>query len=53
MRWNDPGVGCANRCLPAYITRTWPYAGLNIAGVTGISDAQKASLRALGAVEGA
>ena len=30
-----------------------PYAGMNIAGVTGISDAQKASLRALGAVESA
>jgi WD40 repeat protein/DNA-binding SARP family transcriptional activator len=30
-----------------------PYAGMNIAGVTGISEAQKASLRALGAVESA
>lgn len=29
-----------------------PYAGMNIAGVTGISDAQKAALKALGAVEG-
>jgi WD40 repeat protein/DNA-binding SARP family transcriptional activator len=28
-----------------------PYAGMNIAGATGISDAQKASLKALGAVE--
>ena len=28
-----------------------PYAGMNISGVTGISEAQKASLRALGAVE--
>ncbi|MEZ4664068.1 MAG: BTAD domain-containing putative transcriptional regulator [Caldilineaceae bacterium] len=28
-----------------------PYAGMNIAGVTGISEAQKAALRALGAVE--
>ncbi len=29
-----------------------PYAGMEITGVTGISDAQKAALRALGAVEG-
>ncbi len=28
-----------------------PYEGMNITGVTGISDAQKASLKALGAVE--
>ena len=28
-----------------------PYAGMNITGVTGISEAQKAALRALGAVE--
>ncbi|MFN8440651.1 MAG: BTAD domain-containing putative transcriptional regulator [Caldilineaceae bacterium] len=28
-----------------------PYAGMKISGVTGISEAQKASLRALGAVE--
>ncbi|MFN8440614.1 MAG: BTAD domain-containing putative transcriptional regulator [Caldilineaceae bacterium] len=28
-----------------------PYAGMNITGVTGISDAQRAALRALGAVE--
>jgi hypothetical protein len=28
-----------------------PYAGLNIASVTGISDAQKAALKALEAVE--
>ncbi|MFN8489016.1 MAG: BTAD domain-containing putative transcriptional regulator [Caldilineaceae bacterium] len=28
-----------------------PYAGMNITGVTGISDAQKAALKALGAVE--
>ena len=28
-----------------------PYAGLNITGVTGISEAQKAALRTLGAVE--
>jgi WD40 repeat protein len=27
-----------------------PYDGMNIAGVTGISDAQKAALKALGAV---
>jgi WD40 repeat protein/predicted ATPase/DNA-binding SARP family transcriptional activator len=29
-----------------------PYEGMNITGVTGISDAQKASLKALGAVDG-
>ncbi|MEB3883966.1 hypothetical protein [Lyngbya sp. CCY1209] len=28
-----------------------PYEGANIAGVTGLSDAQKATLKALGAVE--
>jgi WD40 repeat protein len=28
-----------------------PYAGMNITGVTGISDVQRTSLRALGAVE--
>jgi WD40 repeat protein len=28
-----------------------PYAGLNIIGVTGLSEAQKAALKALGAVE--
>jgi hypothetical protein len=28
-----------------------PYAGMKITGVTGISEAQKAALRALGAVE--
>jgi WD40 repeat protein/DNA-binding SARP family transcriptional activator len=28
-----------------------PYAGMNIAGVTGISEAQKAALKALGAVD--
>ncbi|MCE7986637.1 MAG: hypothetical protein DYG89_36145 [Caldilinea sp. CFX5] len=29
-----------------------PYAGMNITGVTGISDAQKAALKALGAIDG-
>lgn len=29
-----------------------PYEGMNITGVTGITDAQKATLKALGAVEG-
>jgi WD40 repeat protein/DNA-binding SARP family transcriptional activator len=29
-----------------------PYAGMNITGVTGITEAQKAALKALGAVEG-
>jgi WD40 repeat protein len=29
-----------------------PYEGMNITGVTGITEAQKVSLKALGAVEG-
>lgn len=29
-----------------------PYTGMNITGVTGISDAQKAALKALGAIDG-
>jgi WD40 repeat protein len=28
-----------------------PYAGMNIAGVTGITEAQRAALKALGAIE--
>jgi hypothetical protein len=28
-----------------------PYEGMNITGVTGITDAQKATLKALGAIE--
>jgi hypothetical protein len=32
------------RCAP-------PYEGMNIAGVTGISEAQKTTLKALGAIE--
>jgi WD40 repeat protein len=28
-----------------------PYEGMNITGVTGLTDAQKATLKALGAVE--
>jgi WD40 repeat protein len=38
----------------AFLT-TWrapgPYAGMNISNVTGITDVQKAALKALGAVE--
>jgi hypothetical protein len=41
---------CAGVCL--YTLRApRPYEGMNIAGVTGISEAQKVALRALGAVE--
>ena len=36
-------------CLHA-LRAPGPYAGMNIAGVTGISDAQKTTLKALGAV---
>jgi WD40 repeat protein len=38
------GACLRNLCAPR------PYDGMNIAGVTGISDAQKAALKALGAV---
>jgi WD40 repeat protein/DNA-binding SARP family transcriptional activator len=38
-------------CL-ATLRAPGPYAGMDITGVTGISDAQKAALKALGAVEG-
>jgi len=34
------------------LTPPGPYAGMKIAGVTGISEAQEAALKALGAVEG-
>jgi non-specific serine/threonine protein kinase len=37
-------------CLEA-LRAPGPYAGMNIAGVTGISEAQKAALKALGAVD--
>ncbi len=37
------------RCLDA-LHAPGPYSGMNIAGATGISEAQKAALRALGAV---
>jgi len=40
----------AATCL-ALLRSPGPYAGMKISGVTGISDAQKAALRALGAVE--
>ncbi|MFN8491605.1 MAG: BTAD domain-containing putative transcriptional regulator [Caldilineaceae bacterium] len=41
------GGGC---CLQT-VAMDDPYTGMNITGVTGISEAQKAALRALGAVE--
>jgi WD40 repeat protein len=40
---------CSGVCLQVLRT-PGPYTGMNITGVTGISDAQKAALRALGAV---
>ena len=51
--WDITAVGTvpgAAVCLSTLQT-PGPYAGMNITGVTGISDAQKAALRALGAVE--
>ncbi len=44
------GPAGAAACL-ATLRVPGPYAGMNIAGATGISDAQKAALKALGAVE--
>jgi hypothetical protein len=38
------------RCLDA-LHAPGPYSGMKIAGVTGISEAQKVALQALGAVE--
>jgi WD40 repeat protein len=38
------------RCLQTTLIDS-PYTGMNITGVTGISDAQKAALKALGAME--
>ena len=35
-----------------FVTLTWPYTGMNITDVAGISDAQKAVLKALSVVEG-
>jgi WD40 repeat protein len=43
----DVATGTCLRVLRA----EGPYAGMNIAGVTGISDAQKAALKTLGAVD--
>jgi WD40 repeat protein/DNA-binding SARP family transcriptional activator len=51
--WAIPAVGTtpdAAVCL-ATLRAPGPYAGMNISGATGISEAQKAALRALGAVE--
>ena len=45
----EPPVGRAERVLRL----PGPYAGMKIGGVTGISEAQRAALRALGAVDGA
>jgi WD40 repeat protein len=39
--------GCCQTLIPP-----GPYTGMQIAGVTGLSEAQKAALKALGAVEG-
>lgn len=51
--WDITAVGTAPGaavCL-ATLRAPGPYAGMNIRGVTGVSDAQKAALKALGAVE--
>ena len=47
--WDVRAFDCGV-CLQT-IKTPGPYAGMNITGVTGISDAQKAALRALGAIE--
>lgn len=52
--WDITAVGAsagAAVCL-ATLQAPGPYAGMNISGVTGVSDAQKAAIKALGAVEG-
>ena len=45
--WDSQTGECINT-----VTVEGPYAGMNIAGVTGITEAQKAALKTLGAVEG-
>jgi WD40 repeat protein/DNA-binding SARP family transcriptional activator len=47
--WSVDGVQPAGKPL-ALLRIPGPYAGMNIANITGISEAQRASLRALGAV---
>ena len=48
MKLWDPVTGvCVNT-----LTLPKPYAGMDIRGVTGITEAQRASLKALGAMEG-
>lgn len=44
--WDSQTGDCVNTLLVE-----GPYAGMNITGVTGITEAQKAALKALGAVE--
>lgn len=44
----DPKTG---NCLQTFRTKR-PYEGMNITGVTGLTDSQKATLQALGAVDG-
>ncbi len=44
--WNVRTGECVNR------VRNRLYEGMNITGITGLTEAQKATLRALGAVEG-
>jgi hypothetical protein len=43
--WNVGTGECVNR------VRNRLYEGMNITGITGLTEAQKATLRALGAVE--
>jgi WD40 repeat protein len=49
IRVSDVATGACLQILRA----EGPYAGMDITGATGLSDGQRASLRALGAVEGA
>ena len=44
--WDTQSGDCVNT-----LTVEGPYAGMNITGVTGLTEAQKAALKALGAVE--
>ncbi|CAN5550042.1 hypothetical protein BH10CHL1_BH10CHL1_32870 [soil metagenome] len=45
--WNSQTGECVNT-----LRVEGPYAGMNITGMTGVTEAQKAALKVLGAVEG-
>jgi hypothetical protein len=44
--WDSQTGDCVNT-----VTVEGPYTGMNITGVTGITEAQKVALKALGALE--